>query len=446
MKKIYLLAFSTLITAFSIKAQSPCATGRYAADTFTNVTTTSNVVYGSNLSFTGGATSLKMDIYQPTGDVETARPLIIWAHGGSFQTGTSADGDVVALSQAFAKKGYVCASINYRLGFFPLDSVNAIKAVLRAVQDMKASIRFFYKDKLTSNAYKIDTNNIFIGGSSAGAITALHLAYLNKSCEINYYVTPTVLGTLGGMEGYSGNQCYSTKIKGVINLCGALGRYGWLEAGDVPFCSMHGTADATVLYNRGMVNPGVPLLLLDGSRMLKEQANAIGINNPFYTWYGQDHVPYATNTSTAVAATYMDTTVNFVRDFLISRLGCTDAPLLAPNTPAETATLYSYATCTTNVLMTCGAPGFVGINELINNNVISSVQPNPSDYEMTIVFENSDTSHKIELFDITGKLILADNTDDATYKIRKNNTSSGLYFLKVTSKSGRSTTQKVIFN
>jgi para-nitrobenzyl esterase len=129
MKKIYLLAFSTLITAISIKAQSPCATGRYASDTFTNVTTTSNVVYGSNLSWSGGTTSLKMDIYQPTGDVETARPLIIWAHGGSFQGGTSTDGDVVALSQAFAKKGYVCASINYRLGFFPLDSVNAIKAV-----------------------------------------------------------------------------------------------------------------------------------------------------------------------------------------------------------------------------------------------------------------------------------------------------------------------------
>jgi len=61
-----------------------------------------------------------MDIYQPTGDIETARPLIIWAHGGSFQSGTSADADVVALSQAFAKKGFVCASINYRLGFFSI--------------------------------------------------------------------------------------------------------------------------------------------------------------------------------------------------------------------------------------------------------------------------------------------------------------------------------------
>lgn len=438
MNKIYLLALSTLFATASIKAQSPCATGRYANDTFTNVTISSNVSYGSNTSYTGGTTALKMDIYQPTGDIETARPLIIWAHGGSFQFGSSTDGDVVALSQAFAKKGYVCASINYRLGFFPLDSVNAIKAVVRAVQDMKASIRFFYKDKLTNNAYKIDTNNIFIGGSSAGAITALHTAYLDKSCEINYYVTPSVLGTLGGIDGYSGSQCYSTKIKGVINLCGALGRYGWLEAGDIPFVSMHGTADATVKYNRGLVNPGVPLIVLDGSRMLKEQANALGINNPFYTWYGKDHVPYSSS------QLYMDTTINFVRDYLISRLGCTNPALLAPNTPAETATLYSFATCTANVQMTCDVPGFVGVKEM-SHDIISSVFPNPSDNDMTIAFANTNTSHHIELFDITGKSIASDVTEQPTFIIKKNNISAGLYFLKVTDKSGATTTQKIVF-
>jgi acetyl esterase/lipase len=106
-----------------------------------------------------------MDIYQPTGDIETNRPLIVWAHGGSFIGGTKTDADMVALSQAFTKKGYVCASINYRLGLTPFDSVGAVKAVLRAVQDMKASVRFFYKDKLTTNTYKIDTTNIFIGGN-----------------------------------------------------------------------------------------------------------------------------------------------------------------------------------------------------------------------------------------------------------------------------------------
>jgi len=439
MNKIYLLALSSMLTVASMKAQSPCATGRYASDTFSNVTTSSNVVYGSNIKANGTTQSLTMDIYQPTGDLETARPLIVWAHGGSFLGGSSTDGDVVALSQAFAKKGFVCASINYRLGLTPFDSTGAIKAVLRAVQDMKASVRFFYKDKLTSNTYKIDTNNIFIGGSSAGAITALQYAYLDKSCEVNYYISPTTLTSMGGMEGYSGNQCYSTKVKGVINLCGALGRYGWLEPNDVPFCSMHGTIDGTVKYNRGVVNPGVPLILLDGSRMLKEQANAIGINNPFYTWYGKDHVPYASSTA------YMDTTIKFVRDFLVSRLGCTDPALLPQNTPAQTATLYSYTACTTNVQMTCASPGFVGINE-ISNAIITKVFPNPSHNDMTIEFSNSNTTHQIQLIDVTGKIMLADVTEQSVYTIKKNNLASGMYFLKVTNKSGESLTQKIVFN
>ena len=354
MKKIYLIAITFI---FSINAYSQCVGGRYATDTFTAYTTTSGIVYGSNLTAGGTTQTLTLDVYQPAGDVATSRPLIIWAHGGSFIGGTSTDGDVVALSQRFAKKGYVCASINYRLGLTPFDSVGAVKAVLRAVQDMKASIRFFYKDKKTTDLYKIDTTNIFIGGSSAGAITALHMAYLDKPCEINTYVTPGDLTTLGGLDGNSGNPGHSTKIKGVINLCGALGVYGWLEAGDVPFCSMHGTIDATVKYNRGLVAPlGIPLMFLDGSRMLKQQANVLGISNPFYTWYGKDHVPYAGS------AIYMDTTVNFVRDYLISRMGCTDLPLLAQNTPYGNAVFYNSTIC--------GVNNGVGLNDG-NKNLIS---------------------------------------------------------------------------
>ena len=437
MKIIYSLVLLAIINLSAIKAQSPCSTGRYANDTFTNVTTTSNIVYGSNITSSGSAQSLTMDIYEPTGDVETNRPLIIWAHGGSFVGGSKTDSDVLTLSQRFAKKGFVCVSINYRLGLSTFDSVGAVKAVLRAVQDMKASIRFFYKDKLTTNTYKIDTNNIFIGGSSAGAITALHVAYLDKSCEVNPYIDDATLTSLGGMSGYSGNQCYSSKFKGVISLCGALGKYGWIEPGDIPFCTMHGNSDGTVNYSRGLATPlGIPLIVLDGSRMLNKQANAIGVTNPFYTWYGQNHVPYASSTA------YMDTTVSFVRDYLISRLGCTNTPSLSPNTPYGSATLYSYSTCTANVVLNCAA---VGVKELTRNSIITDLFPNPSDDEMTIVFENNNNSYHIELFDITGKIISSDITYQSIFKIKKNSISAGLYFLKITNKSGESTTRKIIF-
>ena len=129
---------------------------------------------------------------------------------------------------AFSFVGF--PSIDYRLGFFPFDSANAVKAVVRATQDLKAAIRFFYKDKQTANSYKIDTNRIFIGGSSAGAITALHVAYLDDICKISDYLSTSAITSLGGLEGNSGNSGYSSKIQGVLNGCGALARYSWMEA------------------------------------------------------------------------------------------------------------------------------------------------------------------------------------------------------------------------
>ncbi len=438
MKKIYNLIFASLTTVTLLNAQTPCTTGRYATDTFTAITTTSGITYGANTQANGSNLVLTMDVYQPTGDVETARPLIIWVHGGNFTSGTSTNSDMVTLSQRFAKKGFVCASINYRLGLTPFDSVGAIRAVVRAVQDLKASIRYFYKDKLTTNTYKIDTNNIFIGGTSAGAIAALHTAYMDKSCEINYYMTDAALTTLGGIDGYSGNQCYSQKIKGVINLCGGLGRYGWIDPADVPLCSMHGSADATVKYNRAMVAPfGINIMLLDGSRMLKERANAIGLSNPFYTWYGAGHVPFS-------AVTYMDSTVNFVRDFLISRLGCNNTPLLLPNTPVQTATLYSYVTCTTNLYFNCVSLAAGIINT--NNTISASIYPNPATGNVNLAFTNTDGNTSIEITDISGKILIVETAKTATHNLNLSALTAGIYFIKISNDAGNVTIKKLVIN
>lgn len=435
-------AFLFIVVAFSglavLSAQSPCNNGRYASDVFVDVVISADIQYGSNINYIGKKDTLTMDIYQPKGDTITKRPLIIWAHGGSFINGTKKDSDMVVLSKIFAKKGFVCASVKYRLGLSALDSTNAIITVVRAVQDMKAAIRFFYKDKKMSNSYKIDTTNIFIGGSSAGAIMALHTAYLDKSCEANYYLSDSQLTGLGGLEGYSGNQCYSHKIKGVINICGALGRYGWIQSGDVPFCSLHGTEDKTVSYNRGLVNPGVPLMYLDGSRMLKEQAKKVGVSNPFYSWYGQGHVPYQGGPN---ALAYMDTTIRFIRDFLIANLDCNNPPLLPENKPLQTAYLYPYTPCTVNILLACDN---TGISDLASTNDFE-VYPNPAVNEMTIVFPDKATTNQIELMDITGKVIFQGETVNRSYILQTTPIPSGIYFLRVTEKSGKVFSKKVIF-
>ena len=242
MKKIFTLCLFTLFLCLNSFAQLDTSNGRYYNELFSGVTTTNDVVFGSYTNF-GFQTNLTMDIYQPSGDAAIVRPLIVWAHGGSFQFGDKNESDIVALCQTFAKRGYVCASINYRTGFFPIDSVNATQAVLKATQDMKAAVRFFRKDAATANAYKIHPDYVYVGGSSAGAFMALHLAYMDKPSE--FPLGAATLASLDGLEGATGNPGYPSNASAVINLCGALGDASYLEPGDIPFVSMHGNVNQT---------------------------------------------------------------------------------------------------------------------------------------------------------------------------------------------------------
>lgn len=428
MKKHYLFSLLASASFFSGFSQTDCDQGRYANTVYSTVDITSDILYGNNDSHTGASTDLHLDFYEPNGDTSTARPLIIWAHGGSFIGGSKTDGDVVELSNRFAKRGFVCASIDYRLGMtIPPNQTNATKAVFRAVQDMKAAIRFFYKDRQTTDTYKIDTTQIFVAGSSAGALTALHMAYLDKECELEGFISATDINAMGGIEGDSGNPGYSTKIKGVIGLAGALGSYGWIEPGDVPFCATHGTADGTVPYNRGTIMVSIfPIMDVDGSRMLHEQAEAIGVPNKFYSHYGAGHVPHATSAAT------MDTTEWFVRDFLVEQVGCSETALQPENTPLETSTLYQLTYCGLGV-------------QTMNVDGVKSIYPNPSANKMFIELNDVNAVNEIQVIDLSGRLQYSSTSISQVVAIEKGNLVSGSYILKVSYKDGSISTSKIAF-
>lgn len=423
MKKIYTTSLFLLGIITIGNSQTPCDLGRYSTEVFPVVDVTSTVQFGQNTNFVGSNVILNMDIYQPNGDTELERPLIVWAHGGSFIGGTRTDSDIVTLANEFTKRGYVCASIDYRTGMWPIDSVNAVKAVVRAVQDMKAAVRFFYMDKATTDTYKIDTTRIFIGGSSAGAVTSLHYAYLNQDCEIENYISPAALVALGGVEGTSGNPGYSTTIQGVVNLAGALASYGWIEAGDVPFCSLHGTNDGTVPYNRGVASvSGFDVITMDGSRVLYEQATVLGIQNNFYSHYGAGHAPYIGS------AAYMDTTVNFVSDFLVDLLGCS-TPILQPaNAPAQTVTLYT--------LDYCG----LGMEELA---LQLELAPNPSENTMTLSLDEN-APFTATVVDLTGRTI-STYSGNTSITISKAEIGEGTFLLLIETNDGHTATERIQF-
>ncbi|MEA3505612.1 MAG: T9SS type A sorting domain-containing protein, partial [Bacteroidota bacterium] len=310
MKKIIL--FFIIILPFAAISQI-----RYIDPIF-NVTVTSDILYGNNTTWDGTSQDLLLDIYEPEGDELTHRPIIIFAHGGSFLAGSKENASMVALCTAFAKMGYVTASINYRLG---VDYYNVIGgngetefvyASLRGTHDMRAAIRFFRKDAYQDNLFKIDTNYIIGGGSSAGGFMALHTAYLDKLSEIPEQITN--IEELGGIEGNSGNQGYLSTIKCAINLCGAIGDTAWIEPGNTPLISMHGDEDGTVPYGTGNVELfGIPVYEVQGSEPINQRCNNINIYNNFHTFIGQDHVPYDPLVGAPEHELFMDTTISFIK-------------------------------------------------------------------------------------------------------------------------------------
>ncbi len=131
----------------------------------------SDLVYASIEGFR----PLTLDVYQlPPKAKEIPRPAILFVHGGGWMTGDSRHlggfDDFPAMLASLAAKGYVVASVNYRLAgeaHFPA-----------AVQDVKSAIRW-----LRGHAadYDIDTTRMMVWGAEAGGQIA---ALVGTSCGV----------------------------------------------------------------------------------------------------------------------------------------------------------------------------------------------------------------------------------------------------------------------
>lgn len=413
MKKTILSIFACLILGvYQTNAQ------RYLMPVFDSIVITDSIPYGSANNYLGASTPLAIDLYMPYGDTATNRPLLVLAHGGSFIGGNKKATDIVKVCMEFAKRGYVCASIKYRLGVNtsnPLTLANEFaNAVWRGTLDGRGAIRYFYKDASMGNNYKIDTNNIYVGGISAGGVLGLHVAFLDKPSEAGSANPSIDTSSIGGIEGSSGNAGYSWKVKGVINLCGAIGTSTWMNDNkNIGIVSVHGTNDNTVPFKTDYFKAGViPIALLSGSYIVDSVAKANGNPSALKVFYGQDHVPFSLPTPTGLA--YMDTTISFVADFLYK-----DIKRIPSN----------------------GS----GINNRYMDDLDLKVFPVPSNSSITIQFKNNQNiNFAFELFDLNGKLLSSQSTISNTMQIERNNLMNGLYILKIKSEKFESF-KKIIF-
>ena len=283
-------------------AQADCIGERYVNDIF-DVDIQYGIEYGENINeeFLFGTEyneTLYMDIYEPSGDDLEERPIIFFMFGGSFVGGSRDSGNMVALCNSYASKGYVAVAIDYRLTpnlILDPSSQKAYEAVIKAIHDLKAAIRYFRMDYEQGNSFRIDPERVFVGGVSAGAIASLNTVYINSEEEALSLVSQDFLDSVGGLEGVSGNPGYESNVHGIVNFCGAIGEYDWIEEGDVPIVSMHGDQDGTVPYS----DNSVTLFGLDvqvyGSQIIDEVMNDLGNYSALHTYVGGGHVPFSSN-------------------------------------------------------------------------------------------------------------------------------------------------------
>ena len=225
---------------------------RYRDPVFNAVTVTNNVTYGSAVNLENQTVTLQLDMYQPTGDTVTSRPAIVWVHGGSFSGGNKTSPELVDEATTFSKEGYLNVSIDYRLESPGCSGTlsNCADAIREAAADAQTAVTFL---RTNATTYGIDPTRIAIGGSSAGAITALNV-------------------------GYSSSEDPAASVRAAVSLSGAHLGVGTVSAGDAPAIDFHCTTDPLVSY-QSAVNT-------------LNAAKAQGLDMFLESWNETCHVPY----------------------------------------------------------------------------------------------------------------------------------------------------------
>jgi predicted esterase len=241
--------------------------------------------------------AMTMDIFFPEGDALAKRPFVILAYGGGYLFGTKEDEDVWATCDSLAKKGYVAASINYRMNMNVASSVSAVRAIYRAAQDYHAAIRYI---KEYADTYRVDTNYMFVGGVSAGGFSAMHAVYMDENERPAETFQSGLLGAnpdLGCLSCSGNSFNHTNHVRGIINLWGALMDTSYVQQNEVvPMTLFHGTDDLIVPYDYGF--PFTALFLMPevfGSANISMRVNNLGGTAELNTFAGVGHNIWGVN-------------------------------------------------------------------------------------------------------------------------------------------------------
>lgn len=214
-----------------------------------------DISFGESTNFKGEKEILLLDIYTPTEGVAKNRPVILWMHGGGFRIGNDKSQKyIVAMATRFAKRGFVCLSINYRVRENPRDDQNG--TISDALVDAMKGLIWLREN---SGKLGVDKSKIIIGGGSAGGILGNIFCY---------------------RDGNNKEEWNKSGIVAFINLWGSpdesWGKYT-IDKNDPPMIIVHGTED--------------PLVPFVNSEKIVSKLKSAGIKHELIAIEGAGHTP-----------------------------------------------------------------------------------------------------------------------------------------------------------
>lgn len=196
-------------------------------------------------------------------------PVLIYLHGGAFNSGSRVNKLQTFYCNHFAEKGFAVFAIDYRLSLkrASANTQNILKAVKYGVEDLADATAYIYD---IAEKWGLDRNKILVSGSGAGAIIALTAEY--QICRGGITTLPS---------GFN--------FAGIIANAGAVitdtNELEWDEQ-PCPILLMHGNSDQYIAFNKFFV----PGMLWAGSNYLHNQFQQQNIPHWFYEEKGADHI------------------------------------------------------------------------------------------------------------------------------------------------------------
>ena len=372
---------------------------RYAEPVFDEVNIETGIPFSSAIKEGETLpTTLYLDFFEPQGDTLSARPLVITVFGGAFVAGSRDFVDMQEYCTRLAQHGYVAASIDYRLiSIWNLNSTSLIRDAYMAAQDVSSAIRFF---KCHCDEYRIDKEQIFLLGNSAGSIAILCELFMDEDERPAETFEDPDLGSMhsSGFDEYAG---FSPAVAGAIPQWGGVMDLDVIDEEEyVPLCMLHGTEDTNVPYDSGYcyngMLPGV-MPYMYGSHPIAGRLDEIGITDyEFHSFEGEGHAFYFTLSYQLNEK--FDTCFSITRDFLFQHL---QLPSSMPELNRQKIQVY----------------------------------PNPSNGVFNIETEGETA---ITIYNLMGQTVATGKTENGVVTV--SNLSSGVYFVK----SGEGMVQKVV--